>query len=127
MSRYVHPWRRSIEEGKLKILLNLFERRIGELDEYVIVRKRNLSHPYLVRDPNRSVIGEVILNVPSDVIKVLDQYEHIKIENIRVIERARLGNGEYIDVYVYVWINDDIHKKGEEFSTLIPRYYVIHR
>jgi len=121
MTRYVHPWRNSIEEGKLKILLDSFERKIGVLDEYVIVWKKELSHPYLVREPNGLVVGELILNVSQDVIRVLDQYEFAPRKNYRVEEHIRCENGSTVEAHVYVWKGDDVHTEEEEFNTLIPQ------
>jgi len=121
MSRYIHPWRNSIEEGKLKILLDSYERKVGILDEYVIIWKKDLSHPYLVREPNGVVIGEVILNVPQDVIMVIDQYEFAPRKNYRVEETIRCGDGSTVEAYVYVWKGEDVHSEDEEFKTLLPQ------
>jgi len=121
LSRYVHPWRNSIEEGKLKIILDSFERKIGILDEYVIVWKKNLSHPYLIREPNGIVVGEIILDVPQDIIMVIDQYEFAPRKNYRVEERIRLENGMTVEAFVYIWRGEDEHENEEEFKTLLPQ------
>lgn len=121
MSRYIHPWRNSIEEGKLKILLDSYERKVGILDEYVIIWKKDLSHPYLVREPNGVVIGEVILDVPQDVIMVIDQYEFAPRKNYRVEETIRCEDRSTVEAYVYVWKGEDVHSEDEEFKTLLPQ------
>ena len=121
MSSYIHPWRNSIEEGKLKILLDNYERRVGVLDEYIIVWKKEASHPYLVREPKGVVIGEVLIDVPSDVVMVIDQYEFAPRKNFRVEERIRLEDGSTIDAYVYIWRGDNVHAPEEEFKTLLPQ------
>jgi len=120
MTRYRHPWRKTVEEGKLRILLGNYRRTIGVLDEYIIVWKRDSSYPYLVRDPNSSVVGEVIFDVPQDVIGVIDEYEMSPRRNYRVEEKVRLEDGTIVDAFVYVWKDDDTHEKEEEFNTLMP-------
>ncbi len=121
MTKYKHPWRKTIEEGKLRILLGGYRRSVGVLDEYIIVWKKDASYPYLVRDPNSSVIGEVIFDVPQDVIGVIDEYEMSPRRNYRVEERIRLPDGSTVDAYVYVWKEEDVHEKDEEFTTLMPQ------
>jgi len=121
MSSYIHPWRSSIEEGKLKILLDNYERRVGILYEYIIVWKREASHPYLVREPKGVVVGEVILDAPPDVVMVIDQYEFAPRKNYRVEEKIRLENGNIVDAFVYVWRGDNVHESEEEFKTLLPQ------
>ncbi len=120
MSTYRHPWRESVEDGKLKILLGAYKRSVGVLDEYIIVWKKDSSYPYLVRDPEGLVIGEVIFDVPQDVIGVLDEYEMSPRKNYRVEEQIRLPDGQVVDAFVYVWKGEDTHEKDEEFRTLLP-------
>jgi len=108
----------------LKIILDNFNRKIGILDEYVIVWRRDFNHPYLIREPEKHVIGEVILNIPRDIITILDHYEYAGKKTVRIEERVRLVNSDYVDAYVYIWKNDDIHDKKEEFQTLIPEYLI---
>jgi len=120
MSQFIHPWRRTVEQGKLKIVLDNFKRRVGVLDEYIIVWRRDSNHPYLIREPNGVVIGEILYDVPNDVIQLLDEYEMSPKKNYRVEERVRLDDGTLVDAFVYVWKGEDLHSKEEEFKTLLP-------
>ena len=120
MSQFIHPWRKTVEEGKLKIVLDRYDRKVGILDEYIIVWRKNLNHPYLVRDPNGMVVGEVLYEVPQDVIELIDEYEMSPRRNYRVEEMIRLEDGSTVSAFIYVWKGDDIHEKDEEFKTLLP-------
>jgi len=120
MTQFMHPWRKTVEQGKLRIVLDNFKRKVGALDEYIIVWKKDATHPYLVRDPNGVVIGEILYDVPNDVIQLIDEYEMSPRKNYRVEEIIRLDDGSTIEAFVYVWRGEDIHEKDEEFKTLLP-------
>ncbi len=120
MRQFTHPWRQTVEQGKLRIVLDNFRRKVGILDEYVIVWKKEATHPYLVREPNSAVIGEILIDVPNDVIQLIDEYEMSPRKNYRVEEIIRLEDGSTIEAFVYVWKGEDIHEKDEEFKTLLP-------
>ncbi|HIQ12767.1 MAG TPA: gamma-glutamylcyclotransferase [Thermoprotei archaeon] len=120
MTQFMHPWRKTVEQGKLRIILDNFKRRVGALDEYIIVWKKESTHPYLVREPNGIVVGEVLYDVPNDVIHLLDEYELSPKRNYRVEETIRLEDGSTVEAFVYVWRGEDIHEKDEEFKTLLP-------
>ena len=120
MSQFIHPWRKTVEKGKLRIVLDNFKRKIGVLDEYIIVWKKDSNYPYLIREPHGVVIGEILYDVPNDVIQLLDEYEMSPRKNYRVEEMIRLEDGSVVEAFVYVWKGEDMHEKEEEFKTLLP-------
>ncbi len=120
LSRYRNPWINSIENGKLKIILNSYKRIPAILDEYMLVWRREMSYPYIIPEPNYLVIGEVILDIPDDVINVIDTYEGYPRLYLReeVYVRTSLSSRE--KAYVYVWRKESKHNKDEVFLTLLP-------
>ncbi|WGI18098.1 gamma-glutamylcyclotransferase [Methanonatronarchaeum sp. AMET-Sl] len=120
MTQYLDPTTNQIKTHPRHQILNKHQKEIVELKEHSLYWHPNQTYPFIIKEPNGTVIGELYYNINKETIKKTDKIENTdtKLFQRKTIKlKTKSNQNQEIQAQTYI----AGPKQAIKLKTIIPQ------